>query len=156
MSRNKVWRLAWFANCGFQFHIKLFMPKQKELQLSGAKERRLAKVKANKERSTVSTAQRLDRFSFTQNFLRQNRIEWLQSPHCHLRRLFKREVKTRRNWIQIIASPMSLDKVLVSKPKFGVSVLKVQVSVSDKKVSVSSCMVLCLEAFRDLSQFLTK
>jgi len=59
MSRNRVWRLAWFANCGIQFHIKLFMPKQKELQLSRAKERRLAKVKADKERSTVPTAQRL-------------------------------------------------------------------------------------------------
>jgi len=57
-----VLRLAWFANCGFQFHIKLIMPKKKELQLSGAKKRRLAKVKADKERSTVATSQRLDRF----------------------------------------------------------------------------------------------
>jgi len=107
MSRNRVWRLARFANCGFQFLIKLFMPKEKELQLSGGKERRLAKVKAHKERSTVATAQRLDRFSYTQNFLRRNRREWLQSPHCHLRRLFKGKVKTRRSWIQIIASHMS-------------------------------------------------
>jgi hypothetical protein len=38
------------------------MPKQKELQLSGAKKRKLAKVKAEKERSTVAKAQRLDRF----------------------------------------------------------------------------------------------
>jgi len=44
------------------------MPKQKKLQLSGAKElRRLAKVKADTERSTVATAQRIDHFSYTQN-----------------------------------------------------------------------------------------
>jgi hypothetical protein len=54
-----VRRLAWCANCGF--HNKL-IPKQKELKLSGAKKRRLAKVKVDKERSTVATAQRLDRF----------------------------------------------------------------------------------------------
>lgn len=38
------------------------MPKRRECQLSGAKKRRLAKVKADQERSTVTTAQRLDRF----------------------------------------------------------------------------------------------
>jgi hypothetical protein len=38
------------------------MPKQKEFQLSGAKKRKLAKDKVDKERSAVATAQRLDRF----------------------------------------------------------------------------------------------
>jgi hypothetical protein len=38
------------------------MPKRKELQLSGAKKRSLAKVKADKERCEVASAQRLDRF----------------------------------------------------------------------------------------------
>ena len=38
------------------------MPKQKKVQLSGAKKRKLAQVKADNERSTVATALRLNRF----------------------------------------------------------------------------------------------
>ena len=47
------------------------MSTRKELQLSGAKQRKLAKVKADNEQSTVAIAQRLDRFSYTQNCMRK-------------------------------------------------------------------------------------
>jgi len=99
--------IAWFANCGFQFHIKLCMPKQKELQRS-VRKRGLANVKADKERSTFYSGHCP---ASNRSFFRTLQILWneIGENGCNrhlgiyrdLRRLFKRKVTTRRNWIRI-------------------------------------------------------